>query len=83
MIILEIILIPFLALALIGMVFIIGAIGTVDSSNSLGDDHSARLKAEDTFPVIKISYNDTVIKLSDKDPSGVMLFQADNQLRVE
>jgi hypothetical protein len=79
MIILEIMLIPLLALILIGIVFIVGAAGLVDSGYPSGNDLFVGIETEEAYPVFNIGCNDTTTALPVEDPAGFMFYPADNQ----
>jgi hypothetical protein len=79
MIILEIILIPLLALGLIAMVFIMGAVGLVDSDNSPEKEFSVGIETGEDFPISDASYNNMAIPMLATDPADFLVYQVENQ----
>jgi hypothetical protein len=77
MIILEIILIPLLALSLIAMVFIMGAVGLVDSDNTPEKEFSVGIATGEDFPISDAGYME--IPLLATDPADFLVYQVENQ----
>lgn len=68
MIILEIMLIPLLALSLISMVFIVGIAGLGDSEYLSRDDLHAWIDTEEMYPIYSLDYTDSLIAITVDDP---------------
>jgi len=79
MLILEIMLIPLLALVLVATVFMLGMAGLEDSSYPTGQELSSEIETGEDFPIYEVGYNSMVISLPAADPPGFMFYQVDNQ----
>jgi hypothetical protein len=83
MIILEIMLIPLLALALVAMVFLLGMAGLEDSAYPSGQGFSDETETGADFPIIGIGYDSSPISLPASDPAVFMIYQVENQYQAE